>query len=174
MNMNTSPEPPEVPGESDAAITHRTVELVVGVLLTLVGVLVMWSNYQLGAGWADDGPQSGYFPFRLGIVIFLSSLVVIVQAVIKADRSAFVEKEQLKLVAIVLLPLILYVASIQSLGIYVPSALFIGIFMMAVGKFSWWKAIAVSVGTTLVIFWIFELQFQVPLPKGPLEQLFGY
>ncbi|MDB5852838.1 MAG: small permease of tripartite tricarboxylate transporter [Herminiimonas sp.] len=172
--MNTSPESPEVPGESDAAITHRTVELAVGVLLTLVGVLVMWSNYQLGAGWADDGPQSGYFPFRLGIVIFLSSLVVIVQAVIKADRSAFVEKEQLKLVAIVLLPLILYVASIQSLGIYVPSALFIGIFMMAVGKFSWWKAIAVSVGTTLVIFWIFELQFQVPLPKGPLEQLFGY
>jgi putative tricarboxylic transport membrane protein len=172
--MNTSSESPEAPAESEAAITHRTVELVVGGLLTVVGLAVMWSNYQLGAGWADDGPQSGYFPFRLGIVIFIASLFVLVQAVIKADRSAFVEKEQLKLVAIVLLPLIVYVASIQSLGIYVPSALFIGIFMMAVGKFSWWKAIVVSVGTTLVIFWIFELQFQVPLPKGPLEQLFGY
>jgi putative tricarboxylic transport membrane protein len=172
--MNTSPESPAAPGESEAAITHRSVELVVGGVLTLVGLVVMWSNYQLGAGWADDGPQSGYFPFRLGVVIFVASLFVIVQAVIKADRSAFVEKEQLKLVAIVLLPLIVYVAAIQSLGIYVPSALFIGIFMMAVGKFTWWKAIAVSVGTTLVIFWIFELQFQVPLPKGPLEQLFGY
>jgi putative tricarboxylic transport membrane protein len=172
--MNTSSESPAAPGESEAAITHRSVELVVGGVLTLVGLVVMWSNYQLGAGWADDGPQSGYFPFRLGVVIFVASLFVIVQAVIKADRSAFVEKEQLKLVAIVLLPLIVYVAAIQSLGIYVPSALFIGIFMMAVGKFTWWKAIAVSVGTTLVIFWIFELQFQVPLPKGPLEQLFGY
>lgn len=172
--MNTPIESPEVAGESEAAVTHRTVDLVVGGILTCFGLLVMWSNCQLGAGWAEDGPQAGYFPFRLGIVIFLASIAVIVQAVIKADRSTFVEKGQLKLVAIVLLPLAVYVASIQSLGIYVPSALFIGIFMMAVGKFSWWKAIVVSVGTTLVIFWIFELQFQVPLPKGPLEQLFGY
>jgi putative tricarboxylic transport membrane protein len=25
-----------------------------------------------------------------------------------------------------------------------------------------------------VLFWMFEFQFLVPLPKGPLESLFGY
>jgi len=25
-----------------------------------------------------------------------------------------------------------------------------------------------------VLFWMFEIQFMVPLPKGPLEALFGY
>jgi putative tricarboxylic transport membrane protein len=172
--MNTPTESPEPAAESEAAVTHRTVDLIVGGILTCIAMLVMWSTYQLGAGWAEEGPQAGYFPFRLGVVIFLASIAVIVQAIIKADRSTFVEKGQLKLVAIVLLPLIVYVAAIQAVGIYVPSALFIGIFMMAVGKFNWWKAIAVSVGTTLVIFWVFELQFQVLLPKGPLEQMFGF
>ena len=32
----------------------------------------------------------------------------------------------------------------------------------------------VSVAMSLIIFWLFELQFSVPLPKGPLEQWFGY
>jgi putative tricarboxylic transport membrane protein len=172
--MNTPTEQPDAVKGSEAAITIRTVELIVGGLLAALALLVIWSNYRLGAGWAPDGPQSGYFPFRLGIVILLASITIIIQAILKADRSAFVERAQLKLVAIVLLPLVVYVAAIQGLGIYVPSALFIGIFMMAVGKFSWWKAIVTGVGTALVIFWIFELQFQVPLPKGPLEQLFGF
>jgi len=25
-----------------------------------------------------------------------------------------------------------------------------------------------------VLFWIFEMQFRVPLPKGPLEAAFGF
>jgi putative tricarboxylic transport membrane protein len=26
----------------------------------------------------------------------------------------------------------------------------------------------------VTLFWMFEVQFMVPLPKGPLEALFGY
>ena len=79
---------------------------------------------------------------RMGVAIFVASIVVIVQAVRKNDRSAFVEREQLKLVATVLLPLIVYIAAIRFIGIYVASALFIGIFMPLVGKFSWLKSAA--------------------------------
>jgi hypothetical protein len=46
--------------------------------------------------------------------------------------------------------------------------------MMAVGKFSWWKSLIVGVGMNLVLFWVFEVQFKVPLPKGPVEHFFGY
>jgi putative tricarboxylic transport membrane protein len=34
--------------------------------------------------------------------------------------------------------------------------------------------VAVSLGVSAVLFWMFEIQFMVPLPKGPLEALFGY
>jgi putative tricarboxylic transport membrane protein len=172
--MTTQIESHEDGDRSETAFTIRTAELIVGVLLAAVGVLIVWTNYQLGAGWAEDGPEAGYFPLRMGLFILLGSIAVIVQAVLKNDTSPFAERAQLRQVAIVLVPLVVYVAAVQVLGIYVASALFIGIFMMAVGKFSWWKSLIVGVGINLLLFWVFEVQFKVPLPKGPLEHFFGY
>lgn len=172
--MSTQTESHDSDELPQTAITIRTAELVVGVLLALFGMLVVWSNYQLGAGWADDGPESGYFPMRMGLFILLGSIAVIVQAVLKNDTSAFVERAQLRQVAIVLVPLVLYIGALQLMGIYVASALFIGLFMMGVGKFSWWKSLIVGGGINLVLFWVFEVQFKVPLPKGPLEHFLGY
>lgn len=159
---------------SATVITRRTAEIVTGIVVAVFALLAIVSNYQIGAGWAEDGPQAGYFPMRMGIAILLASIVVVVQAVRKNDRSAFLEQAQFKLVAIVLLPLALYVSAVQFIGIYVASMLFIGIFMWLVGKFSWVRSAITGVSVSLVLFWIFEIMFTVPLPKGPLEQLFGY
>jgi putative tricarboxylic transport membrane protein len=159
---------------SAAVITKRTAEIVVAIVVAAFALLAIVSNYKLGAGWAEDGPQAGYFPMRMGIAILLASIVVLVQALRKNDRSAFLEHAQAKLVAIVLLPLIVYISAVQFIGIYVASALFMGIFMCLVGKFSWYRSVLTSVIVSLVLFWIFEIMFTVPLPKGPLEQLFGY
>ena len=102
--MSAQPEVHAVEGHTETAITRRTAELIVGVLLCLFAIVVMISNYQLGAGWASDGPRPGYFPFRLGVAIFIGSIFVLRQALISNDRSAFIEKGQLRLVATVLLP----------------------------------------------------------------------
>jgi hypothetical protein len=42
------------------------------------------------------------------------------------------------------------------------------------GKFAWAKCVTVSVSVAVVLFLMFEIWFKVPLPKGPLEALFGY
>jgi hypothetical protein len=78
------------------------------------------------------------------------------------------------MVLAVLVPTALYVVATQFIGIYVASAVFIGGFMRVIGRFGWTKVIVVSVVTSAVLFWMFEFQFLVPLPKGPLESLFGY
>ena len=65
-------------------------------------------------------------------------------------------------------------AALQMIGIYVASSLFIGIFMWLVGKFGPLRSAITGIGVSLVLFWIFEIMFTVPLPKGPLEQMFGY
>src|SRR3979411_1562901 len=151
--MSTQFEPPETAERSKAAIRMRTAELTVATIIAALALLVIWSNYKLGAGWASDGPQAGYFPFRLAVIILISCIVVIVQVIRQNDRSPFVERAQLRLVAIVLLPLIAYIAALQVIGIYVASAIFIGVFMMAIGRFSWWKSLVVGVGISLVFFW---------------------
>ena len=135
----------------------------------------MFDSVRLGARWAEDGPQAGYFPFYIGLLLCISAAVNFVLALTsQRDRGRiFVEWDKLKLVLAVLVPAAIYVAIIGWTGIYVASAVFIAFFMRWLGKYPWWKVAAVSIGTMTVFFLIFEVWFKVPLPKGPLENLLG-
>jgi hypothetical protein len=73
----------------------------------------------------------------------------------------------------VLVPTALYAAAVTWIGIYVSSTLFIAFFMRWLGKYPWWKVAAVSLGAAVVFYLVFEIWFQVPLPKGPMEGFFG-
>src|SRR5512137_735912 len=155
-----------------AWLTYQVVEATVAVIILLVGGVMMMDALRIGIGWAFDGPKGGYFPFRTGVILCISSVVILLRALFGKHRNheLFVPWDRFKMVLSVLIPSVLYVLATQFIGIYVASALFIGGFMRAIGKFSWLKVIVVSV----VIFWMFEIRFMVPLPKGPLESLFGY
>jgi putative tricarboxylic transport membrane protein len=152
------------------------VDAAVAAIAFLVGVAVMIDTYHLGAGWAQGSPQSGYFPFRIGAIICIVSAVILVQSLFgkSRDTALFVQWEQFKPVLLVLLPTLAYVLAIQLIGIYVASALFVAAFMRLMGRQGWLKIMLISIGVSAVLFWLFELQFLVPLPKGPLEALFGY
>jgi len=130
---------------------------------------------RLGARWAEDGPQAGYFPFYIGLLVCISAALNLVMALVNREDAErdFVELDKLKLVLAVLIPTAIYVAVISWTGIYVASTLFIAFFMRWLGKYPWWKVAAVSIGTMVAFFLIFESWFKVPLPKGPLENLLG-
>jgi len=154
-----------------AAFSYKTAELVVAGLFCLLGAIVIFDSARQGASWGADGPQPGYFPFRVGLLICAASIVTFVRGcLVPAEKgAAFVEVGQLKLVLSVLLPSLVYVGMIAQLGIYVSSAIFVAFFMRWLGKYPWWKTALVSVGNSVVFFLIFELWFLVPLPKGPVE-----
>ena len=145
-------------------------------LFFICGAIVITDSVRLGFGWQDvHGPRPGYFPFYIGLLICIASLVNIVHAlrVPAAQNKTFVEVGQLKMVLTVLVPTSIYVVAVTWIGIYVASAAFIAFFMRWLGKYVWWKVIAVSVVTVVVFYVIFEIWFKVPLPKGPLETLLG-
>ena len=161
--------------ENSRGVGSRLVELVVAFGLFVVGVVVIVDSQRLGAGWADDGPQAGYFPFYLGLLVCAASVINFIQALrIRAEQDrVFVRADEFKLVLSVFLPTLAYVGLIAWLGIYVASTLFIGFFMRWLGRYGWPMLIAVSVGVSVVFFCVFELWFKVPLPKGPLELWIG-
>jgi putative tricarboxylic transport membrane protein len=155
-------------------VRQRSAEVAVAAFFLLIGAIVIFDSLRLGAKWGDDGPQSGYFPFYIGVLVCGASLVNMAVAFFRVGRDkVFVELAALKLVLTVLAPAAIYVALITWLGIYVASALFVAFFMRWLGKYAWWKVAAVSVGNSVVFFLIFEMWFKVPLPKGPLEALLG-
>ena len=158
------------------AVRIVTMDVVVAALILALGALVVYESNRLGSGWDENGPQAGYFPFYIGLLICICSAVVFVQSFVKlrTDRRVFVRLDQFKQVLVILLPSAAYVLGVQLIGIYVPSAVFIVLFMKFVGKYRWLRSTAVGLGVSVSAFVLFEIWFKIPLPKGPLERLIGF
>ena len=158
------------------AFRYQAAELAVAAVFLLLGAIVIFDSVRLGARWAEDGPQPGYFPFYLGILICASSAVNFGRALVRLRGEAnkpFVGVEQLKLVLSVLVPSAIFAGMIGWLGIYVSAVVFVGFFMRWLGKYAWWKLAAVALGNSTFFYLIFEVWFKIPLPKGPIEALLG-
>ena len=163
--------------ESDnGLVSTRTADIVVALMLVGIGAVVMIDSLRLGMGWGEYGPEPGYFPFYVGLLIVGASLGTVCIAVLARARSRgiFVARDQLRDVLKVLVPAAVFVAMIGVIGIYVASALFIGAFMRWLGRFSWHTIALVAVAVPFALFLLFEIWFLVPLPKGPLEDFLGY
>ena len=163
-------------GEDRAAFRHKSAELAVAALFFVLGALVIYDSVRLGMGWREvEGPRPGYFPFYIGLLMCISATLNFVRGLLlKPEKNkTFVQVGQLKLVLTVLIPTAIYAFAVTWIGIYASSVLFIGFFMRWLGKYPWWKVAVVSIGTVVAFWFVFEVWFKVPLPKGPLETLLG-
>jgi hypothetical protein len=71
-------------------------------------------------------------------------------------------------------PTLLFCLFTQWLGLYVASFILIAGFMRMVGRIALWKSLLTSFVFTIAMFVTFEMAFDVIMPKGPLEALFGF
>ena len=162
-------------GVEGTPIPTRWVELGVALARMALALVVIVDSLRVGAGWADDGPQAGYFPFYIGLALLGASGWTAFAQLRRWQRiEVFADRAQLRSVAAVMGPMVVHVALIKFIGLYVASALLIGWFMHRHGQHRLTTKLAVPVAVPLVVFVVFERWFLVPLPKGPLETLFGY
>ncbi len=154
------------------ALRLRSAEIGIALVFLAFGALVIFDSVRQGARWLADGPQPGYFPFYLGVIICVASAVTLVRGVLlpAEQNKTFVQVGQAKLVLSVLVPSAIYVALVGYIGIYVSAVLFVALFMRWLGKYPWWKIVAVAIGQAAFFLVIFELWFQIPLPKGPIAE----
>jgi putative tricarboxylic transport membrane protein len=157
-------------------VSTRTMELSVAGVFMALACLIMWDNWRLGAQWGSDGPGAGYFPFRIGAIMFVVSAVTFVLHLpdLGSAQTSFVDRSQFKMVLKVLVPTVIFVALIPLTGIYVAAAIFIAFFMLWLGRYRLALVVPVAIGVPAFLFLTFEVWFLVPLPKGPLESAFGY
>ncbi|BEV46888.1 tripartite tricarboxylate transporter TctB family protein [Afipia carboxidovorans] len=169
----TAPAP-----DSPPVAKTLTVDIWALAALGAFSLLMAYDNYHTGMGWAEDGPQPGYFPFYLSMILLGASVFGIIKSVrerrVATDPEIFVTRDQLKRVMLVFGPTVAFVFGIQTLGLYVSSFLLTAGFMIFVGKISVWKSVLTALIFSCAMFYIFEVQFDVIMPKGPLEALLGY
>jgi hypothetical protein len=153
----------------------RMVELGVAVGFMVFALIVVSGSLRVGVGWDVDGPMAGFFPFYVGLMILVASVVNFFNAWSAGpSRRVFAEWGQLGQVLRVVIPTAIYVAIIPGIGIYVASALLIGLFMKWLGRYGWGFVVLIAIGVPLLTFLVFEKWFLVPLPKGPIEAALGF
>ena len=96
-------------------VRTATMEAVVAAITLAIGLVTAFESWRLGAGWTDDGPGAGYFPFYIGLVISMASAGLLLKA-LRLRRSGstevFVDRASLRQVLLVLLPAALYVLAV--------------------------------------------------------------
>ena len=109
-------------------VQQRWAEVAVALFFLLIGAAVIWDSLRVGMQWGDDGPQPGYFPFYIGLLLVLGAFKVLFDVVRQWKREsmtdAFATHEEIGLVLKMFIPTVFYVAVIFVLGLYVASALF--------------------------------------------------
>jgi putative tricarboxylic transport membrane protein len=157
-------------------VRTRGVDIAVSILILGLALLLGWDSWRIGHSWSDDGPQAGYFPFYLSVLMGSASLYGLARALLArpAAGEPFVTRGQFGRVIQVFVPTFAFCILTQYLGLYVASFLLIAGFMIGVGKIAAWKSVFASFVFTAVMFVTFEIAFNVIMPKGPLEAAFGY
>jgi Tripartite tricarboxylate transporter TctB family len=167
---STETQPNEAPR---TGVPTYMVDAVVAALVMLMGGVVVYGSRKLGSEWTSDGPGAGYFPFYIGIILLISGAGVLFQALRGKNRNneVFVDAEQIKRVMSVLIPACFYVLAVQFVGLYVASTVYIALFMVILGKYSWVKSVIAALAVNVLFFMMFEVWFKVPLYKGKFDLL---
>lgn len=146
-------------------------EILVACLTAIAGVVVAGGSIELGFGWTDSGPDAGYFPFYVGLLLALAGFANAVWTVIvhRGETEVFLEQEQAMRLLGFFLPMAVFVAATLVLGLYVGAALYLFYVAWRQGKYNPLWAAALGIGFAVFLFVVFDVLFKVPLLKGPME-----
>jgi hypothetical protein len=154
-------------------VSGRSLEAATALITGAFGAAVVVSSFDNGIGWSAAGVESGTFPFIVGLVILAGSLFNLVQGWLQA-RAVILGLSELRRVGMLFVPALVFVGIIPLIGM-VPAAAF-----YVFGALAWHKrgsllvpALA-AIGAALALYLIFELTFQISLPRGALGTLFGF
>ena len=173
--MTAQPSTRTAAPQRAAGFALWTAELGVALVFIVVGALVVNGSLEQGVGWTSTGPESGYFPMRIGWLLVAVGVIQSSVAVAMAlrdrrhpdKREIFLRRDRVKPLLQVFLPLVTYLALVPWLGLYIASALFIAGFMWWHGGYRW-RALPTAIAVCAVLYLLLELWFQVDLYKGPV------
>ena len=145
-----------------------------------LGAAAVIGALELGHGWSESGPESGYFPFYVGVILILASLwnlgaAIVARQTAQGDDGAelFLDRERLLRLGRFIGTMLAFVILTVVMGIYVGAASYVAWNAWRSGGYRAWVALAIGCGFSVALYLVFEVAFLVPLLKGPIEPLLG-
>jgi hypothetical protein len=154
-------------------ISGRGLETATALLTGAFGAAVAVSSLDNGIGWSAAGVEAGTFPFIVGLIILSGSLFNLVQGWFHA-RDVLLRPSELKRLGMLFIPAVVYVGAIPLTGMYLASAGYV------FGALAWHKrgslifSAVAAIAAAVALYLIFELTFQISLPRGVLGDALGF
>lgn len=155
-------------------------EIGTSIMTGALGLVAVIGALELGYGWTDSGPQAGYFPFYVGLILLGGSLWNLAAAFIhqRVEHAAeqdepFLTREGRNRIGVFFGTVVAFVVATIFLGFYVGSTLYITWTAWRQGKCRLPVALLIGALFSASQYVLFEVIFKVPLLKGPIEPLLG-
>ncbi len=156
-------------------ISRFSAEIATATVTAGLGLIAVVGALEFGIGWGDAGPESGAFPFYMGLLIIGASVGTLIQSVKSRQdlQEVFLDRVRAGRVASFLGPIVVFVIISMFLGLYVATALYLTYVMWRQGGYRLIVSAVSGVVAAIIFYLILEYAFQVPLMKGPLESALG-
>lgn len=148
---------------------HRA-DRIIGLLFLCFGAYLVISSREF-AYWQDFGPGTGYFPFWLGVMLIILSVILLVQVFFshktKKEKGFGFDKGSMYPCA-ALIGMFVCFLLMEHLGFILPVVLFVLVFMEILEPKKWMLHAGVAVSTGLILYFVFSYWMGIPFPTGVL------
>ncbi len=149
-------------------INNDQVSSIIGIIIGIF-ILVSSLNYDFGS---LSSPSTGFFPFLLGGLIILLSVIGLVSASYEKLKGvgwdSVIKGMLWKRPFIAFISLLLYVLLVKYLGFIITTVIFMAFLLRVLEHQRWVVVIGMSVLVALVSYGIFEMGLKSQLPAGIL------
>jgi len=150
-----------------AKIARFRLETIFDLVLMILGVIILIVSWGYGFG-TFRRPGPGLYPFFIGaLVLFFSLILFILEMKPKKTESVFTKKGALTFI-LMIVTFCLWIVVMPVLGYVVVTFLATFAFTKIMKLEGWWKPLAISVGTAVFIYLLFDYWLYIDLPRGIL------
>lgn len=143
--------------------------------LLVLGVLMAFESARVSI-WSRAGPQEGFFPLLISVIIIGLSLLIFVKSLILARRERReIKDKQMKeevsafRVSSYIMLMLLYALLIEWVGFLIASALFLILVLKYIERQGWWITILMGSVSVIISYFLFVYFLGVPLPMGLIK-----
>jgi putative tricarboxylic transport membrane protein len=137
-------------------------------VLLVAGAVISAVSWGYGFGSLSQ-PGPGLYPFFVGGAIAVFSIFILISEARSPAGKATLDKKDARTLALMTATFCLWIVVMPLLGYVVVTLLATYAFCKIMKLEGWWKPLAVSGGTALFIWLLFDYWLYIDLPRGILE-----
>ena len=147
----------------------RRCNQVVSILLLILSIYVIIGSREL-TYTVEFSPGAGFFPFWLGISLFICSFILLLNSSILKyytnEENPFPDKQAFLRIIFIAVSSFIGIVMFEQIGFLISMTLLVAALLVFLEKYKWYSGILIAVLMVSAIYGLFKGSLAIPLPRG--------